>query len=267
LTWPIPVLVPEPARHGENVVAPPMEGRSLNLRAAFTFEHAINRACGLAMRTRGLAGPQHLAPERHGRHNRSAGRRIDIFEDDPVVGASGIVAQAFQRGTSLLPTIDEQRRVLGRSAAMRDKQGLDPARAVKPLRMIVGLADRLQGLRNRGARVGPIVLFGVIEFELRRAGHAPFEAIVDATVRRARPILLTAAAAIFAMVPLSRNVFWGPMAVAIMGGLTVATFLTLFFLPALYAAWFRIRQPVHPVKSAEPSAALETAVVAMEAAQ
>jgi multidrug efflux pump len=73
---------------------------------------------------------------------------------------------------------------------------------------------------------------------------------VDATVRRFRPIVLTALAAILAMIPLSRSAFFGPMAVAIMGGLFVATALTLLFLPALYAAWFRVRRstaasPVH----------------------
>ncbi|MFX5839912.1 efflux RND transporter permease subunit, partial [Acinetobacter baumannii] len=67
------------------------------------------------------------------------------------------------------------------------------------------------------------------------------QAIVDATVRRSRPVVLTAAAAILAMVPLSRSVFWGPMAFAIMGGLVVATALTLLFVPALYAAWFKVR--------------------------
>ncbi len=75
------------------------------------------------------------------------------------------------------------------------------------------------------------------------AGHATWNAVVDATVRRARPILLTAGTAIFAMIPLSRSVFWGPMAVALMGGLLVATALTLLFLPALYAAWFRVKRP------------------------
>jgi multidrug efflux pump len=74
------------------------------------------------------------------------------------------------------------------------------------------------------------------------AGHARWDAILDATVRRFRPIVLTALAAILAMVPLSRSLFFGPMAVAIMGGLTVATVLTLLFLPALYAAWFRVRE-------------------------
>jgi multidrug efflux pump subunit AcrB len=65
------------------------------------------------------------------------------------------------------------------------------------------------------------------------------EAIVEATVRRARPVVLTALAAILAMIPLSSSAFWGPMAYTIMGGLFVATFLTLLFLPALYALWFR----------------------------
>lgn len=82
-----------------------------------------------------------------------------------------------------------------------------------------------------------VILVDQIEQDIR-AGHAPWDAIIDATVRRARPIALTAAAAILAMIPLSRDVFWGPMATAIMGGLAIATLLTLMFLPALYAAWF-----------------------------
>ena len=73
------------------------------------------------------------------------------------------------------------------------------------------------------------------------AGHSPWDAIIDATVRRFRPIVLTAAAAVLAMIPLSRSVFFGPMAVAIMGGILFATVLTLIFLPALYAAWFRVQ--------------------------
>ncbi len=91
------------------------------------------------------------------------------------------------------------------------------------------------------------------------AGHARWDAVVDATVRRFRPIVLTALAAILAMVPLSRSVFFGPMAVAIMGGLTVATVLTLLFVPALYAAWFRVRrdEPA-PGAAALPQAASST---------
>src|SRR5207247_8509550 len=86
-----------------------------------------------------------------------------------------------------------------------------------------------------------VILIDQIEQEIA-AGHPAWNAIVDATLRRFRPIVLTALAAILAMIPLTRSVFFGPMAVAIMGGLFVATVLTLLFLPALYAAWFRVRR-------------------------
>jgi len=72
-------------------------------------------------------------------------------------------------------------------------------------------------------------------------GHGRHPAIIDATVRRARPVVLTALAAILGMIPLSRSIFWGPMAITIMGGLFVATILTLLVVPALYSLWFRVR--------------------------
>jgi len=83
------------------------------------------------------------------------------------------------------------------------------------------------------------------------AGEAPWDAIVGATVRRFRPIVLTAAAAVLAMIPLTRSDFFGPMAVAMMGGILVATVLTLGFLPALYAAWFRVGPPPMVVAAAD----------------
>ncbi len=86
-----------------------------------------------------------------------------------------------------------------------------------------------------------VILIDQIEQE-RRRGMPAWEAIVEATVRRFRPIVLTAAAAVLAMIPLSRSVFWGPMAIAIMGGLVVATVLTVLALPAMYAAWFRVQR-------------------------
>ncbi len=102
------------------------------------------------------------------------------------------------------------------------------------------------------ALLGVIALMGMIQrnsvilidqIEQDRARGVPaWDAIVEAAVRRLRPIVLTAAAAVLAMIPLSRSVFWGPMAVAIMGGLIVATALTLLALPAMYAAWFRVRR-------------------------
>ncbi|ACB34811.1 acriflavin resistance protein [Leptothrix cholodnii SP-6] len=90
-----------------------------------------------------------------------------------------------------------------------------------------------------------VILIDQIETD-RNRGVPTWDAVVESAVRRFRPIVLTAAAAVLAMIPLSRSVFWGPMAVAIMGGLIVATALTLLALPAMYAAWFRVRRE-HPV--------------------
>ena len=86
-----------------------------------------------------------------------------------------------------------------------------------------------------------VILVDQIEHDIA-AGHGRYRAIIDATVRRSRPVVLTAFAAILGMIPLARSIFWGPMAVAIMGGLFVATILTLLVVPALYALWFRVRQ-------------------------
>ncbi|MDB6045803.1 MAG: AcrB/AcrD/AcrF family protein [Gammaproteobacteria bacterium] len=106
------------------------------------------------------------------------------------------------------------------------------------------------------ALLGTIAMFGIImrnsvilvdqiEQDIR-AGHSRFEAVIGATVRRFRPITLTAAAAVLALIPLLRSNFFGPMATALMGGITVATVLTLVYLPALYALWFRVRRDEGP---------------------
>jgi multidrug efflux pump len=94
----------------------------------------------------------------------------------------------------------------------------------------------LMGMIMRNA----VILVDQIETDVSH-GSTRREAIVEATVRRARPVILTALAAILAMIPLSRSAFWAPMAITIMGGLFVATFLTLLFLPSLYALWYRKR--------------------------
>ena len=91
-----------------------------------------------------------------------------------------------------------------------------------------------------------LILIDQIEQDIQ-AGESPWDAIINATVRRCRPIVLTALAAVLAMIPLSRSIFFGPMAVAIMGGLIVATLLTLFFLPALYAQWFKVKKSLNSV--------------------
>jgi multidrug efflux pump len=107
------------------------------------------------------------------------------------------------------------------------------------------------------AMLGTIALSGMImrnsvilvdQIDQDKASGMPeWQAVVESTIRRFRPIVLTAAAAILAMIPLTRSVFFGPMAVAIMGGLAIATLLTVLFLPALYAAWFRVRMPEQPM--------------------
>ena len=103
-----------------------------------------------------------------------------------------------------------------------------------------------------------VILVDQIDQDIR-TGHAPWEAVVEATVRRFRPIVLTAAAAVLAMIPLTRSAFFGPMAVAIMGGLLVATALTVLFLPALYAAWFRVTAPVRAPAAKRAAAATAAA--------
>lgn len=109
-----------------------------------------------------------------------------------------------------------------------------------------------------------VILVDQIDHDLAE-GRPAWDAIVESTVRRARPVVLTALAAILAMIPLSRSVFWGPMAVSMMGGLLVATILTLVFLPALYAAWFRVHEKT--VSSATSAAHTETHQFIQEAAE
>lgn len=120
----------------------------------------------------------------------------------------------------------------------------------------LGVIGAAFALRLFGAPFGFVALLGIIALsgmimrnsvilvdqieQDEKAGLDTWSAIVEATVRRFRPIMLTASAAILAMIPLSRNDFFGPQAIAIMGGLTIATILTIFFLPALYAAWFKV---------------------------
>jgi multidrug efflux pump subunit AcrB len=123
----------------------------------------------------------------------------------------------------------------------------------------LGLVGVVAALLGSGKPLGFIALLGVvaligmivrnsvilviqIEAEIQ-AGSDPWNAVIEATSNRFRPILLTAAAAILGMIPIAPAVFWGPMAYAIMGGLAVATALTLVFLPALYVIWFRVKEP------------------------
>jgi multidrug efflux pump subunit AcrB len=86
-----------------------------------------------------------------------------------------------------------------------------------------------------------VILIDQVREEMER-GLDSWNAVLEAAIHRTRPVMLTAAATVLAMVPLTRSVFWGPIAIAIMGGLTIATVLAIFFVPALYAVWFRRQQ-------------------------
>jgi len=108
----------------------------------------------------------------------------------------------------------------------------------------------LSGMIMRNA----VILVDQIQMEIGQ-GLDPWTAVVEAAVHRTRPVALTAAATVLAMIPLTRSIFWGPMAVAIMGGLTVATIFTIFFVPALYAAWFKVKRAFVPPPPAVPAPA------------
>ena len=127
--------------------------------------------------------------------------------------------------------------------------------AVAPL----GLIGVVAALLPTGAPLGFVAILGVLALigilirnsvilivqieTLRNEGAEAWAAVLEATEHRMRPILLTAAAASLALIPIASEVFWGPMAYAMMGGIIVGTVLTLLFLPALYIAWFRIKEP------------------------
>lgn len=105
-----------------------------------------------------------------------------------------------------------------------------------PFGFVATLVIALAGMIMRNS----VILLDQIDRNIS-TGQTPEQAIIQATVGRTRPVLLTALAAILTMIPLTLSTLWGPMAIAIMGGLAVATVLTLFFVPALYAAWFRVK--------------------------
>jgi multidrug efflux pump subunit AcrB len=138
---------------------------------------------------------------------------------------------------------------------LRRFSGLFLVLSVAPLGVIGVVAALLLSGKPLGfvALLGVLALTGMIarnsvilvdQIETEKAhGRHPWDAVVEATMHRFRPILLTAAAAILGMIPIAPTIFWGPMAYAIMGGLAVATVLTLIFLPALYVSWFRIKAP------------------------
>jgi multidrug efflux pump subunit AcrB len=136
----------------------------------------------------------------------------------------------------------------------------------------LGLIGVVSGLLLAQAPLGFVAILGIVAlsgmimrnavilvYQIRtemEAGLEPWNAVREAAVKRTRPVVLTALATGLAMIPLTHSVFWGPMAIAIMGGLASGTVLTIFFVPAMYAAWFRIRR--RPAVPPEGAAGLAT---------
>ena len=218
--------------------------------------------------------------------------RADISDGTQPPVATAHVMPAVDRIRATLPA---GYRIETAGAVEESAKGQDSVNAVMPLMLLVMLALLMLQLRSfrrvimvvltaplglvgvtsallvTGTPFGFVAMLGVIALAgiiMRnsvilvdqieqdiRAGLMPEEAIVEATVRRARPILLTAAAAVLALVPLTYSVFWGPMAIAIMGGLIGATVLTLCVVPAIYAAWGGVAMPAETVPGQAVAAA------------
>jgi multidrug efflux pump subunit AcrB len=177
-----------------------------------------------------------------------AGYRVDV---------GGTVEESAKAETSVIAVLPLML-VLTLTVLMVQLQGFSRlflVLSVAPLGLIGVVAALLVAGKPLGfvALLGVLALTGMIarnsvilidQVETEKAhGRNPWDAVVEATTHRFRPILLTAAAAILGMIPIAPTIFWGPMAYAIMGGLAVATLLTLVFLPALYVTWFRVKRP------------------------
>ena len=193
------------------------------------------------------------------------------------IGVGGTVEESAKAETSVIAVLP-MALLLTLTVLMIQLQGFSRlflVLSVTPLGLIGVVAALLLSGKPLGfvALLGVLALTGMIarnsvilvdQIETEKAhGRHPWDAVVEATMHRFRPILLTAAAAILGMIPIAPTVFWGPMAYAIMGGLAVATLLTLVFLPALYVAWFRTEAPhlEAPHLEARQSTGLEQAAL------
>jgi multidrug efflux pump subunit AcrB len=170
----------------------------------------------------------------------------------------GGTVEESEKGQTSVEAVLPLMLILTFTVLMIQLQGFSPlflVVSVAPLGLIGVVAALLLADKPLGfvALLGVLALTGMIarnsvilidQVETEKAhGRHPWDAVIEATTHRFRPILLTAAAAILGMIPIAPTIFWGPMAYAIMGGLAVATLLTLVFLPALYVTWFRVKMP------------------------
>ncbi|GAB3480488.1 efflux RND transporter permease subunit [Polaromonas eurypsychrophila] len=249
-----------------NAYLPTASGKSIPLtqiaKPVFTWEPGVmwreNRDYAITVQSdvvEGLQGatvtnellPALKAIEAEWQKNGMSGYRIEVAGavEESAKGQGAIGAQLPVAGFIILTLLMLQlhsfsRSMLAFTTGFMGIAGVAGALLIlnRPMGFVAGLGIvALFGMIIRNS----VILIDQIEQD-RAAGIPAWDAIVESAVRRLRPIVLTAAAAVLAMIPLSRSVFWGPMAVAIMGGLIVATVLTLLALPAMYAAWFRVKR-------------------------
>jgi multidrug efflux pump subunit AcrB len=182
---------------------------------------------------------------------------IEQLPPDYTVGVGGTV-EASGKGQAPIAKVVPLMLLLMATFLMLQLQSVQKTILVVSVAPL-GLIGVVLALLSTGTPLGFVALLGVLALigiivrnsvilvtqidEFHNDGLAPWDAVVEATVHRMRPILLTAAAASLGMIPIAREVFWGPMAYAMIGGIIVATLLTLLFLPALYVAWYRIKAP------------------------
>lgn len=202
---------------------------------------------------------------------------------DTAVQPATVVAELAPRIDEIARALPAGYRIVAGGSVEESAKGQAPIIAVVPMMLLVmatilmiqlqsfqrlflvtvvaplGLIGVVSALLPSGAPLGFVAILGVLALigilirnsvilviqieQLRSEGRDGWSAVIEATEHRMRPIMLTAAAASLALIPIAREVFWGPMAYAMMGGIIVGTVLTLLFLPALYVAWFRLKEP------------------------
>ncbi|MDZ4791520.1 MAG: efflux RND transporter permease subunit [Hyphomicrobiales bacterium] len=188
--------------------------------------------------------PLGYAIEMQGAVEESAISQASIFKHMPLVVlaiAFLLMVQLQHFGKSVLVFVTAPLGLIGASAALIAFSAPFGFNAILGVIALLGMI-----MRNS------VILVDQIDQDIK-AGHSPADAVVDSAVRRFRPIVLTAAAAVLAMIPLTKSIFWGAMAISMMGGLIAATVLTLTFLPALYALTFRIKTAPLPIEGVSVS--------------
>ncbi|WP_137131013.1 efflux RND transporter permease subunit [Rhizobium sp. FY34] len=247
-----------------NLQIPNSSGQSIPLSSVATFRYDLeqpsisrrNRIPTITLKA-GVVGPKQPATI-----VKELQPKIKAFAeelpDDYTVAIGGAVEQSAQSQAPIIQVVPVMLFVMATllMVQLQSFHRLFLVFSIAPLALVGVVAALVLSRAPLGfvAILGVLALIGIlirnsviliVQIEhLRAEGLSPFKAVIEATEHRMRPIMLTAAAATLGLIPIAREIFWGPMAYAMMGGIVVGTLLTLLFLPALYVTWFRIpREP------------------------